>query len=204
METTIQNEDANVIKAYNHLKAILISGETIEDWSIQRRLFALTNRRVFVAATSGRFILIKRGFFGGFDMTDSRWQDIASVKLKVGVFGADLTIQTFASNDLAMNNSFSLFFTVNGLRKEQTENLYRFAQAQDQSWREKRRVRELEEMRAQSGGLNIGNSQMGNQSSPNTSDDSLARLQKAKDMLDNRLITDSEYESIKAKIVNGL
>ncbi len=33
--------------------------------------------------------------------------------------------------------------------------------------------------------------------------DAVRRLQDAKDMLDRRLITDSEYEAIKAKIVSS-
>lgn len=205
MDVTLQNEDANTLKAYNHLKSILVNGETIEEWAIQRKLFALTHRRVFIAATSGRFIIIKRNLFGGFEMSDFRWQDIGSVKLKVGVFGADLTIQTFASNDLASNNNFSFFFSVTGLRKEQTENVYKFAQSQDQAWREKRRIRELEEMRAESGGFNIGNLPSGiQQPSDISANDHITRLQKAKDMLDNKLISDSEFESIKAKILSSI
>jgi hypothetical protein len=38
----------------------------------------------------------------------------------------------------------------------------------------------------------------------NSSEDSLSRLQKAKAMLDNKLITDSEFETIKARIISGL
>lgn len=204
METEIKNEDANVVKAHDHLKSLLIPGETLDAWAIQRRLFALLHRRVLIAATTGRFIVIKRGIFGGYDMGDFRWQDLGDVKIKVGIFGADLFIKKFASTDLAMHKYASYISGLTGFRKEQTQNIYRLAQAQDQSWREKRRIRELEEMRAKSGGLNIGNSQSGIQQSGNASEDSLTRLQKAKEMLDNKLITDSEFESIKARIISGL
>ena len=91
-----------------------------------------------------------------------------------------------------------------GFRKEQAEKIYRFAQAQDQSWREKRRIRELEEMRAKSGGVTIG-SNAGNQ--PNSGNHPMMLLQnwpQAKQMLEQKLITDSEYESIKARIISGL
>jgi hypothetical protein len=37
-----------------------------------------------------------------------------------------------------------------------------------------------------------------------TPDDSLTRLKKAKEMLDNKLITDSDYETIKARIIKEL
>jgi len=38
----------------------------------------------------------------------------------------------------------------------------------------------------------------------NSSEYPLFRLQKAKAMLDNKLITDSEFETIKARIISGL
>jgi hypothetical protein len=204
MENSINSEDTNVIKAYEHLKSVLVKGETIDAWAVQRRLFALTHRRILIAATTGRFIIIERGLIGGFDMIEFRWQDLGDIKLKVGIFGADIFLKRFASTDLAMNKYSAEILSYKGLRKEETQTIYRLAQAQDQSWREKRRIRELEELRAKSGGLNIGNSQAGIQQEGNASEDSLTRLKKAKEMLENKLITDSEFESIKAKIISGL
>ena len=85
-------------------------------------------------------------------MNDFRWQDLGNVKLNVGVFGADIYIKKFDSSDLAMNENASYDLSLTGFDKDQAENIYRLAQAQDQAWREKRRVRELEELRAKSGG----------------------------------------------------
>ena len=203
METPNMTEHLNVTKALEYLKSVLVKGEMLDAWAIQRRFFALTHRRVLIAATSGRFIVIKRGIFGGFEMTDLRWQDLGDTNIKVGIFGADITLKNFGTSDLALGKSSASFMTLQGFRKEQTENIYRLAQTQEQSWREKRRIRELEELRAKSGGINVGN-YSGTQPTGNSSDDSLTRLQKAKEMLDNKLITDSEYESIKAKIISGL
>lgn len=204
MENVTTNEDANVIKSLDHLKTVIIDGETLEEWAIQRRLFALFHRRVLIAATSGRFIVIKRGLFGGFSMTDFRWQDLGDVKLNVGIFGADLYFKRFSSTDLAIQKYSSNILYLTGFRKEQTHNIYRLAQAHDQTWREKRRIRELEELRAKSGGFNIGGAQQNVQQTPHTQEDSMERLKKAKEMLDNKLITDSEYESIKARIISSI
>ena len=148
-------------------------------------------------------IKIKRGLFGGFDMTDFRWQDIGDAKIKVGVFGADIFLKIFGTTDLAISKDSNQLLILPGFRKEQAEQIYRLAQAQDQSWREKRRIRELEEMRAKSGGVTIG-SNLGNQQPVNASEDAAAKLQQAKEMLEKKLITDSEYESIKARIISGL
>jgi hypothetical protein len=197
------SQDQHLTKALEHLNSVLVAGETIEAWAIQRRLFAITNRRILIAATTGRFIKIKRGLFGGFDMTDFRWQDLGDAKIKVGIFGADLFIKIFGTTDLAISKDSNQILTLPGFRKDQAEQIYRLAQAQDQSWREKRRIRELEELRAKSGGITIGTSP-GIQQTGNASEDAAAKLQQAKDMLEKKLITDSEYESIKARIISGI
>lgn len=197
------SEDLRLNKALEHLNSVLVTGETLEAWAIQRRLFALTNRRILIAATSGRFIKIQRGILGGFDMTDFRWQDLGDAKIKVGIFGADIFMKIFGSTDLAISKDSNLVLILNGFRKEQAEQIYRLAQAQDQSWREKRRIRELEELRAKSGGVTIGTN-AGSQQTINASDDATTKLEQARQMLEKKLITDSEYESIKARIISGL
>lgn len=204
MEQPSQTQDLNIDKAIQHLKSVLVSGETLDAWAVQVRLFALTHRRMLIAATTGRFIVIKRSLFGGYDMSDFRWQDLGDVRLKVGIFGADIYVKKYGSTDLAMNKEASYLLTLKGFKKDQTENIYRIAQAQDQAWREKRRVRELEELRAKSGGYNLTTMQTGNPVADHSSEDPLTRLQKAKAMLDNKLITDSEFETIKARIISGL
>jgi hypothetical protein len=204
MEQSAQTQDANIDQAIQHLKSVLVSGETLDAWAVQVRLFALTHRRMLIAATTGRFIVIKRSLFGGYEMSDFRWQDLGDVKLKVGIFGADIYIRKFGSTDLAINKTASDYLSLTGFRKDQTENIYRIAQAQDQAWREKRRVRELEELRAKSGGYNLTAMQTGIPVTDHSPEDPLSRMRKAKAMLDNKLITDSEFETIKARIISGL
>jgi hypothetical protein len=195
-------EDLHLTKALEHLNSVLVSGETLDAWAIQRRLFAISRRRILIAATSGRFIKIARGLFGGFDMTDFRWQDLGDAKIKVGIFGADIFVKVFGSTDLAISENANQVLVLPGFRKDQAEQIYRLAQAQDQAWREKRRIRELEEMRAKSGGVTIGNTQGQQTGSP--ADNASAKLEQARQMLEKKLITDSEYESIKARIISGL
>jgi len=198
--------DPRLVRALAELQALLIPGETVEAHAVQRRLYALTHRRAVVVATSGRLIAVHRGLFGGFHPTSVRWQDLKEARVDIGVLAASLTIRFFGSPDLAIaGNQASLSFT--GLRKEQAEAVYRVCQAQDQAWREKRRVRELEEMRARSGGIQLGGSAPGAglAATPGSGqDDTVARLEKAKAMLEKGLISDSELESLKTRIVNTL
>jgi hypothetical protein len=203
----VDADDARLAQAVQHLQALLVPGETLLAYAVQRRLFALFQRRVVVAATSGRLIRIERGIIGGYAPTDMRWQDIDNAQLRVGIFGAALTVTSRGRQDLASSAEQVGVITATGLRKEQAEQVYRAAQAQEQSWREKRRVRDLDEPRAKSGGIQLsagGPAVSGDAAAATSGEDPVARLQRAKEMLAGGLISDSEYESIKAKIVDRM
>jgi len=198
--------ETRLVKALEQLTSVLLPGETIEACAVQRRFFALSHRRVVVAATSGRFVDMRRSLFGGFHPISIRWQDLKEVRIEVGPLAARLTIIFFGGPDLAIaGNQSSL--TVSGLRKSQAEAVYRVCQAQDQAWREKRRVRELEELRARSGAIQVGSSPAGaglDSPSDGGREDVVARLEKAKALLDKGLLSDAEFEALKARIVNAL
>ena len=195
-------DEQGMEKPLNDLRSVLIAGETVEAWAIQRRIFSLTHRRVLVAATTGRLIVITRPLLGGFELVSVRWQDLEEVTLRVGVLGADLGVRAGSATDLAsLGTQGSHRVQFIGLRKAQAQAVYRICQAQDQAWREKRRVRELEELRARSGGIQV-TAGSGLQGATSAGDDAMRRLEEAKRLLDAHLITDSEYESIKAKIVS--
>ncbi|MDE2136799.1 MAG: hypothetical protein KGJ68_05135 [Gammaproteobacteria bacterium] len=198
-------EEAGLDKPLADLRSVLIAGEALEAWAIQRRLFALGHRRVLVAATSGRLILLTRPLLGGFELVSIRWQDLEEVTLRVGVFAADLGVRAGKATDLAsLATEGSQRVELKGLRKAQAQAVYRICQGQDQAWREKRRVRELEELRARSGGIQVlAGAPLGAAAAATGGDDAVRRLQEAKRLLDARLITDSEYEAIKAKIVSS-
>jgi hypothetical protein len=186
---------------------LLVPGEQIEAWAVQRRWFALFTRRTFVVATTGRLLVFTRNLFSGFDMLDARWQDVCSVHIRVGAFGADLSVGVLDAADLASAEHTTRVLRVRGLRKEQAQEVYRLCQGHDQAWREKRRVRDLEELRARSGGLHLGaGTPVGAlaQSAGSGETDAVARLQAAKSMLSKGLITDAEYEALKAKILSGI
>jgi hypothetical protein len=194
--------DAGAEKPLEELRSVLIQGETLQAWAIQRRVFALTHRRLLIAATSGRLIVLTRRLLGGFDVTTIRWQDLEEVTLHVGIISAQLALRAGKATDLAsLGAQGAQLVQFEGLRKDQAQAVYRICQEQDQAWREKRRVRELEELRARSGGIQVGSGVLGQAGV--AEGDSVRRLQEAKQLLDARLITDAEYEAIKAKIVSS-
>jgi hypothetical protein len=199
-------DDASAHRALDILRGLLTRGETLEAWAMQHRLFALTHRRACIAATSGRFISLDRRLLGGYDSSDIRWQDLKETRIRAGIISADLTLVAQTSSDLNIGSEGSRVWTFEGLCKDQAQAIYRICQQHDQVWREKRRVRELEELRAKSGGVQISNGPAANSGAERAGAESepARRLRQAREMLDARLISDSEFESIKAKIVSGL
>ena len=200
--------DRGVYDSLESLRAMLIAGEEIEAMAVQRRVFALTHRRRAVAATSGRVIVVQRNLFGGYTPVDFRWQDLRESEVKVGAFGATLVLSAYRSNDLASNEGPAGHLIVNGLRKKEAQEVYRVCQSRAQAWREKRRIRELEEMRARAGGIQVGalggGAPMSVPGGTGTDGSPTARLQRAKDMRESGLLTDAEFEQIKAKILSEL
>lgn len=202
MNDVVVGDETGVTRPLAELRSVLIGGETLEAWAIQRRVFALTHRRLLVAATSGRLIVLTRRLLGGFDVATIRWQDLEEVTLSVGILSADLAVRAGKATDLAsLGAQGSQRAQFLGLRKEQAQAVYRICQTQDQAWREKRRVRELEELRARSGGIQVSSAPA--VAGVSGDDDAVRRLQEAKRLLDAKLISDSEYEAIKAKIVSS-
>jgi hypothetical protein len=181
---TAGSDDHGASRALDALRTLLIPGETLESWAVQHRLFALTHRRRLVAATSGRLLSVSRGLFGGFSTEDIRWQDLDDAQLRVGIVAATLTVAAFASTDLASasaGTARTLVFP--GLRK--------------------RRVRDLEELRAKSGGIQLA----GGGAPLSAGDDArtpAARLQRAREMLQQGLLNDAEFEQVKSRILADL
>jgi hypothetical protein len=205
MQAVHDDEQSAILRALDRISSILVPGETIEAYAVQRRIFAMKRRRDIVIATTGRLILMRRGFFGGYSIQDVRWQDVKDARIKVGILGADITLEALSAPDMAVSGEEKKTLVYTGLRKEEAQAVYRVCQAQEQAWREKRRLRELEELRAKSGGFDMGSARTAVPSpTSGAGDDSVARLQRAKEMLEKGLIADSEYETIKARIVGSL
>lgn len=201
-----EHEEPRIGSGLAEFRALLVPGEKLIAYAIQRRLFALVHRRTIVGATSGRFIALFRGLLGGYTPFDVRWQDLHDVTIRAGIFGADLTISSMANEDLGSREHPASRILFRGLRKREAQQVYTICQAQEQSWREKRRVRDLDELRAQSGGIQLGGQSgaVANAVAASGSADPTERLRRAKEMLDSGLITDTEYESIKARVVESL
>jgi hypothetical protein len=143
-------------------------------------------------ATNNRVILYRPHLLGQVDFTDFQWQDVQNTKLEQGILSSELTVTMVDGRTATLSN----------LNKDQAKRLYGICQQLEQEWREKRRVRHMEEERARSGGIQM-NVPFATPSG-STDEDSVTRLAKAKSMLDQGLISEAEYDTLKAKILSAM
>lgn len=188
-----RNSSGRVKKAEEKLSSTLMDNERLIGSALQMRISSLTSRRLLLGITTSRIIQINRPLFGGFSMMDRQWKDLLDAELveniMPGWFGSRLT---FKFQDLNVE--------INGITSDSASRIYEEAQRQEQDWEEKRRVRELEEVRAASGAtlVNTGGAASGGR----TADTALDEIKKAKEMLESCVISDAEFSEIKAKILS--
>jgi hypothetical protein len=86
------------------------------------------------------------------------------------------------------------------MENDSAVQIYKYAQAQEQAWEEKHRIRTMEENRAAAGGVLFSTSLdgFGHKDSANL----VSELEKIKKLLDNGAINDVEYQEIKAKLLS--
>jgi hypothetical protein len=128
-------------------------------------------------------------------MKDYQWKDVTDAQLAENVlpqwFGSRLYFET-------SNGSLE----VDGIPSDLASKIYKHAQYQEQAWEEKRRVRKLEEMRAAAGGVIMNTGAVGNPANDAPGVSSLDELERAKKLLDAGVVSDAEYQEIKAKILS--
>jgi hypothetical protein len=183
------------------LTSTLMANEQKLGEAIQFRLCALLSRRLVVAATGSRIILVRRPLLGGFTMKDYQWKDLHDADLSENVFpklfGSRLSFSIRRDGQGETEDRL----VIDGIDGRLASQIYSTAQDQEQAWEEKRRVRTMEETRASSGGITLG----GYPSTPgadNTRGSVLDELERAKKLLDAGVISDAEFNEIKSKILS--
>lgn len=168
---------------------------------------APTIKKAGVVATTSRLIIYRPKMIGAFAFTDFYWQDVADVHLKQGMmFAAFAVASTNGSTEI-----------IDYLTRETSQRLYSIAQQYERDWRERRRIRKMEEDRAKAGGVTVNTATYHPAPVPidmyatqepaiaaPVSSDPVARLAKAKALLDQGLIGAEEYEALKARILTEI
>jgi len=189
--------DARKATASQKLSSTLMSTERLSSEAIQYRLCALWSRRLLVAATDSRVILIRRPLLRGFTMKDYQWKDLHDANLSENVlpslFGSRLSF-TIRTDQVESQDRL----VIDGIDGRLASQIYATAQEQEQAWEEKRRVRTMEEARATSGGITLGGVPGGG----TAGESALEGLERAKKLLDAGAISDAEFNEIKSKILS--
>jgi hypothetical protein len=155
---------------------------------------ALGQKRDAVAATNNRMIIFQRHRLRGFDFHDFLWEDVENVKINQNMLSSSL--------DCTLTNGET--YQTSNLVKDQARTLYTICQQKEQEWRERRRVRKMEEERARAGGTQITLPEGGDVGPTAPAEDPVAKLAKAKEMFEKELISEAEYETLKANILQKM
>jgi hypothetical protein len=208
-----------VEKIYLRLADLLTTGEEILYIAVQKKpivnLFpdciALTNKRILFFTPANFGLTIK--------FVDFVWKDIVDVYTKEEIIGAIFSVKT--TNGAEMG--------VDYLPKVQARKLYQYAQERKEAEREARRLRDLEEKRAESGAIQFDNNarviaqppvmpvapepepepvhapapQPVVQEAPKP-DELTEKLKKLKMLFDNGLISQEEYNHKKLDLLSDL
>lgn len=204
-----QQDAATVEKVYTRLADLLTNGEEVLYIAVQKKplvnLFpdciALTNKRILFFTPSNLGLSIK--------FIDFVWKDILEVNTKEEIIGAVFSVRT--TNGAEMG--------VDYLPKVQARRLYQYAQERKEAEREARRLRELEEKRAESGAVLLDNTTAAHhtlqqpvntiaepvkEAEPAKPDELTEKLKKLKMLFDNSLISQEEYNQKKMELLNEL
>jgi hypothetical protein len=205
-----QQDPKAVEKVYTRLVDLLTTGEQIIYIATQKKplvnilpdCVALTNKRVLFFTPANLGLSIK--------FIDFVWKDIVDVLIKEEIIGAIFTIRTTKGGEMG----------VDYLPKVQARKLYQYAQQRKEDEREARRLRDLEEKRAESGSINFGE-QANAQSQPAPlaltpepqpvpvaaepkQDELTEKLKKLRTLFENGLISQEEYNAKKLELLSDL
>ncbi len=206
-----QQDPKAVEKVYTRLVDLLTTGEEIIYIATQKKplvnllpdCVALTNKRVLFFTPANLGLSIK--------FVDFVWKDIVDVFSKEEIIGAIFSIRSVNGAEMG----------VDYLPKVQGRKLYQYAQERKEAEREARRLRDLEEKRAESGSINleakaaaspqptapepepIAAAQTVHVEAPKP-DELTEKLKRLRTLFDNGLISQEEYNAKKLELLSDL
>jgi len=203
-----------VEKVYLRLVDLLTTGEDILYIAVQKKplvnilpdCIALTNKRILFFTPANLGLSIK--------FVDFVWKDIVDVYTKEEIIGAIFSVKTTGGAEMG----------VDYLPKVQARKLYQYAQERKESEREARRLRDLEEKRAESGSMQFEapaaftpfqQVQQAPVAAPPVvheepvvaapkPDELTEKLKKLRTLFDNGLISQEEYNQKKLELLSDL
>ncbi len=192
-----ESQDPKIVeKVLGKISELLTREEKVEYVAVQKKP-AVNLSPDSIALTNKRIIFCRPKNFGlSMNFQDFLWKEIADCHMKEGILGATFTVKKLKGGGIV---------SLDYLPKAQARLLYRYAQEREEEMDEYRRQRELENSRASAGGGIVVNSpNSDNQQKQEKSDDPVANLKKLKELLENDLISQEEFETKKAEILSKM
>ncbi len=196
-ELVTEEQDPKVIeKVLPEVQEYCTSNEEVQYIAVQKKTLGVNFSPDCIALTNKRIILIRPKSFGlSLDFKDFSWMNVADVHMKEGVFAATITIKTTSGQSDSMED----------IPKAQARRLYRFAQEMEETKKEERRQRDLEDKRAiAGGGITINTPSHQPQATATPVEDPMEKLTKLKSMLDMGILTQAEFDAKKADILSKM
>lgn len=194
-ELVTEEQDPKVIeKVLPKVQEYCTSNEEIQYIAVQKKTIGVNFSPDCIALTNKRVILIRPKQFGlSLDFKDFSWMNIADMHMKEGMFTATITIKTISGQSDSMED----------IPKAQARRLYRFGQEMEETKKEERRQRDLEDKRAMAGGGIVINTPS-SQPQAVAAEDPMEKLTKLKSMLDMGILTQAEFDAKKADILSKM
>lgn len=193
---TEDQDPEQVAQIYEKLSQLLTRGEEPLYIAVQKPVGIDLTPEIMVL-TNRRFMHYKPDLFGRAKFTDYIWRDMRSVELEENVWRSTLTIHVSNGESMRVDN----------LVKEQARRLYAIAQQMEENVREELRLRQMEEKRAEAGGIYLPGGAMGSMATSSTAapaEEPVQALSKLKQLMEAGLITAEEFETKKKEILARL
>ncbi|MBN1260327.1 MAG: PH domain-containing protein [Anaerolineae bacterium] len=178
----------SVRDAFAKVSQILTRGEEILYIAVQHKPVNITPKCVVL--TTRRFIIFQPKLLGRAAFEDYIWRELGDAELKEDLIGATLSLKTV--DDVLLSVAY--------LPKAQARRLYAIAQEMEEEMVEERRRRDMEERRAEAGGIYLPSAP----AVAETQADPVKVLQQLKDMVDAGLIAPEEYQAKKKEVLSRM
>lgn len=194
-----ESQDPKTVeKIYATVSELLTTGEEIEYIAVQKKP-AINISPDCIALTNKRVIFCRPKNLGlSMEFDDYLWKEVEDCHMKEGIMGATFTVNTIKEESIQIDY----------LPKTQARMLYRYAQEQEEKMTEYRRQIELENSRARaSGGITVNTAPEERKQQPEIiekQEDPVASLRKLKELREQDLISQEEFERKKTEILDKL
>jgi hypothetical protein len=163
-----------------------------------------------IVVTNQRMLLLTRGLFS-FNFEDFHWEHIQDVHFEDHFTGATVKVRAHSSDSGYTSKAASRPSTETdrtGLVTDQAQRVYSVAQKLEQDWRARRRRRMMQEKQAEKGHVVVDSADDTDEPDleepPADTPSFERRVQKLKQMRDNDLISDTEFEQKKQELLDSI